>query len=261
MASRLPFPHSLRIWTVDDNQLHFPSGRSVGNCRNDAKRLARDSGIPLAAAQDRVAAENGGAGTWAQSLRVLRERPSQEAIDSLPSSALPFMKREDVLAVISKHPITLFGYGPYRDEVIKLRSYRAALEAGQEQLLNRIDECNKAVMFLRYVNKRKTLNSKVGSSYGLKHRAEGFLKSLRDAPKDPYVANGAFICAAIHAGFEFKTHLDSPNVTFNMSSRSPVFEWGRLKSRARASWAMRLTGDAVRLKELEDLLELEGTTL
>ena len=40
------------------------------------------------------------------------------------------------------------------------------------------------------------------------------------------MANGAFICAALHLGFEMqRTDPSSPNAYFNMSAKSPVFEW------------------------------------
>ncbi|WP_152446836.1 hypothetical protein [Janthinobacterium sp. HH01] len=51
----------------------FPSGRSVGNCRKDAKRLARQEQIPLHAAFDRISNANGMPYPWARALSILDE--------------------------------------------------------------------------------------------------------------------------------------------------------------------------------------------
>jgi hypothetical protein len=53
--------------------MKFPSGRSVGNCRKDAKRLAKQEQIPLHAAFDRVANVNGISQPWARALTFLNE--------------------------------------------------------------------------------------------------------------------------------------------------------------------------------------------
>ncbi len=51
------------------------------------------------------------------------------------------------------------------------------------------------------------------SSYGLKHMIE-------HSGAADYVTNGAFIAAAIHAGFTYKLTPHSPNVMFNISEKS-----------------------------------------
>lgn len=239
---------------MDDEKLLFPSGRSVGNCRKDAKRLAQESGVPLSTAQDRVVALNGGTGTWSQSLIALRLVPPRPSV-ALDGST---MTLADIQAVLNKHPITLFGHGPSSEAVTQGGSYGAALAAGQSDLLADLDECNKAIRFLQHLDKRKTINSKAGSSYGLKHQADRFLSKLVDAPSNPYVANGAFICAAEHMGFQMGLYRDSPNPTFNISSRSPAFEWDRLRSRSRGS--MGITNQAAdRLELLERQLGVRPT--
>jgi hypothetical protein len=57
-------------------------------------------------------------------------------------------------------------------------------------------------------------------SYSLKHRVERW--ATRRGVEDYYVSNGAFIAAAIHCGFTQKWIIDTPNVWFNISKRSPA---------------------------------------
>jgi hypothetical protein len=64
--------------------------------------------------------------------------------------------------------------------------------------------------WLRRFNKRKSLN-KCGSSYGLKHVAEGTIG---------YITNGVFIAAAIAEGFQARRIGDGPNAWFNISSQA-----------------------------------------
>lgn len=207
----------------------FPSGRSVGNCRNDAKRKSRDQNISLTEAQNQVAIDNGGKISWAYSVEnLVRQSWPREPTD------LPGMSQADIRAVMDRCPeLTRNGWGIAAQEVEKAGSYDAALRNGQTSLLRSVDECNRCLRFLQHVEKRKSINPKVGSSYGLKHEVERFLDLLKaDAPANCYVANGSFICAALHLGFEVKRLTwNNPNVHFNMSSKSPVFEWRRLQSR------------------------------
>lgn len=52
----------------------FPSGRTVNQCKKDSKRLARNEGIPLHEAQDRVACENGMNCSWAEAMATLKKQ-------------------------------------------------------------------------------------------------------------------------------------------------------------------------------------------
>ena len=58
------------------DQLKFPSGRSVGNCRKDAKRQAGASSIPLHQALDEVARKNGADKAWHHALNDLQTQIS-----------------------------------------------------------------------------------------------------------------------------------------------------------------------------------------
>lgn len=214
--------------TIDSQK--FPSGRSVGNCRKDAKRLSREQKIPLHEAQDRVAKVNGIDLPWG--LAIQRTIAATKTADSISVQPVKLMSILDLQRVIRDHPrITHFGMGVPLRGIKNMEEHHSAMVEGRQQLINAIDECNRACLFLAHVEKRKTFNPEVGSSYGLKHQAEGFLRALPNAKKtDCYVANGSFICAAIFLGFDYKVEsYDSPNVHFNMSSRSPAFMWRKLK--------------------------------
>lgn len=69
----------------------------------------------------------------------------------------------------------------------------------------------------------KTVRAGIGS-YGLKHIAENYACTYPGGEElgPQYVANGALIAAAVHAGFKMKTYVDDLgydelNVSFNMS--------------------------------------------
>ncbi len=79
----------------------------------------------------------------------------------------------------------------------------------QKALLNDTESFQKICVWLKKVNKIKTINRK-HSSYYLKHVAEQEIG---------YITNGVFIAAAIDCGFNFESD-DSPNVFFNMSEKS-----------------------------------------
>lgn len=85
-----------------------------------------------------------------------------------------------------------------------------------------LDQSLLALGLVQRIPATRTIRSGSGS-YRLKHIAENSTCALpcgtRLAPR--YVANGALIVAAVHAGFGYKTHFDelgyeSVNVTFNM---------------------------------------------
>ena len=83
-----------------------------------------------------------------------------------------------------------------------------------------------ALAFIQRVKAIKTIGSGRGS-YGLKHIAENFRCTFPEGAElgPRYVANGALIAAAVHAGFKFRKYFDhlgyeSLNVSFNMSKAS-----------------------------------------
>ncbi|HMN15871.1 MAG TPA: hypothetical protein PKD55_26435 [Bellilinea sp.] len=209
------------------DSLSFPSGRTVGNCRKDAKRLAKQKQIPLHKAQDIVAAENGSSHSWGHAIALLKTQPQPV----LPSRSASLMSQADIRAVMVSHPnLTHFGIGIFRLPRQSVEERRVVFERERGSLAGALDECNRAMRFLMHALKRKTINAR-HSSYGLKHMTEDFMGRLPDV-SNTYVANGAFICAAIHLGFDVApAGPDSPNVCFNISDRSPVIEWLHLRDR------------------------------
>ncbi|MBW1673630.1 MAG: DUF4263 domain-containing protein [Deltaproteobacteria bacterium] len=91
----------------------------------------------------------------------------------------------------------------------------------RETLKNAVEEFRLACNWLSKLEKRKTINEKAPSSYGLKHMAEDWANR--------YISNGVLIAAAIHLGFKYKTYWDSCNVHFNISSRSSELNKSRYK--------------------------------
>lgn len=80
-----------------------------------------------------------------------------------------------------------------------------------------------SLCFLEKVPKTKTVRTK-GGSYWIKHIAENFPCTYPNGESlgPVYVPNGVLIAAALHAGFNMKTHIDAygyeeVNVSFNMS--------------------------------------------
>lgn len=91
-----------------------------------------------------------------------------------------------------------------------MQRYQAKIKEGQQSLLNELDAINKCVEWLADVAKTKTLNRK-RTSYDYKHIVEEDIG---------YLSNGAFIVAAILAGFTVKRECeDSLNGRVNISER------------------------------------------
>ena len=106
--------------------------------------------------------------------------------------------------VLEEFPkLTLYGYGAPRDQPFE--PWRKELVEADE---TRVRAC--ALWLLEHIEPTRTINKRLPTSYGLKHRYE-------DAT-GAYIENGLFIAAAICAGFDFD-HGDV-NVQFNMSKRS-----------------------------------------
>jgi hypothetical protein len=96
----------------------------------------------------------------------------------------------------------------------------------QRELLEAEEEFLLALAFVSQIPKIKTARSGRGS-YRLKHIAENYACTYPTGEKlgPRYVSNGALIAASVHAGFNFKKHVDqlgydNLNVTFNMSKKS-----------------------------------------
>ncbi len=120
------------------------------------------------------------------------------------------MTRDDIKKIMDKNQeLNDFGFG-YYFEVKRMPSdeMNKWFEKNRQRLLDKDKECTSICEWLLNIQKRKTIDKSV-TSYSLKHIAE---KEIG------YITNGAFICAAIHMGFNFK--IISPNAYFNMSWKS-----------------------------------------
>lgn len=134
--------------------------------------------------------------------------------------------------VSAEHPrVTIFGIGagqPQRLEDGRRETpheHYVRLQEGRTRLEG--DEAAEAFLvclaLLARVSRTKTVRPKT-NSYWIKHIAENFPAKYPEggALGPRYIPNGALIAAAIHAGFEYRTHVDdlgydSLNASFNMS--------------------------------------------
>jgi hypothetical protein len=221
----------------------FPSGRTVGRCRQDAKTLARAEGIPLHHALDRIAAHNGLAMPWPLAMNQLNSSSTPPAAAGLVPMTLADIQRVlDREPHLSRYGIGLawFGKKTMDERWAEFNKWRAEMLTDDT-----LAECNRVHRYLAHVNAIKSFGAG-GSSYGLKHAVERYTRALSNSG-DKYVSNGAFICAALHNDFKMRLRGTSPNPVFNMSARSPAFLWERLASRGR-----------IAPKEFEQLQQIEA---
>jgi len=151
------------------------------------------------------------------------------------SSPIPFYHaatRVALQAVLDKTPkLCVLGIGagePRRKPDGKFenaREHYARFLESRKEFMNPfvVEEFLRSLAFLARVQPTKTIRSEA-HSYRLKHIAENYnCRYPEGMPLGPhYVANGAMIAAAIHAGFRYKTYVDAlgwdvRNVDFNMS--------------------------------------------
>jgi hypothetical protein len=145
MASRLP---AFCEETIMSDSWKFPSGRSVGNCRKDAKRLARQEKIPLNEALDRIASANGTSLPWPRALLILgQSQPSthmkldEKGVKYLRSAPLIYTIRAKYLTAGMLH-VAQFERGAF--EVARIRNISVVsadslkIDLGPEGHANRI---------------------------------------------------------------------------------------------------------------------------
>lgn len=120
--------------------------------------------------------------------------------------------------VLYKHPkLTYFGWG-VPDELKlfregKTEEIEARRKELREQLFQAYDEFERAYKFCIQLEKLTKINPK-HTSYSYKQHAEEY--------SGDKVSNGAFIAAAICAGFKKRVDEFNPNVWFNINERSLV---------------------------------------
>ncbi len=124
------------------------------------------------------------------------------------------MNKLDLERIMEQEPLlctTGFGLSNLRQYGLEER--RAELAKRRASLLNSVETCHKVSEWLTAnIVSRKTINT-TATSYSFKHQAE---KAIGE-----YVSNGAFIAAAIHAGFKYKIAPGSqnPNAYFNIKTQ------------------------------------------
>lgn len=223
--------------------LRFPSGLTIDRAKQRAKTAVKAGKSPtLTHAQDAISYAQIGL-PWSKAIPHLKKHEK--------SNIQQFMTSRDILSVMKDLPtLTHYGFGAYKERPFSMSDYLKKVEQEKESLTKAVDECNKACMYIQHFNKRKTINGR-SSTYGLKHRAENYLRCLMNID-DEYVANGAFICAAYYMGFNVVQGINgSPNGFINFSSTSPITKWERL-----SATRLRSSKTIIELAQLEHDLKL-----
>lgn len=116
------------------------------------------------------------------------------------------LRKKDLICAVEKEPLlSAFGlHGSNREP---------SFEREREALAKSFEMFQVCSEYLRFCKPIKTINPRVGSSYGLKHEVERW--------SGVYVHNGAFIAAVIHAGIKYKIIPGSPNIYLAISSKLP----------------------------------------
>lgn len=120
--------------------------------------------------------------------------------------------------VLNKNPkLTYYGWGVPDELKLFREGRREEMEALRielrNQLYNAYDEFERAYDFCSKLEKLTKINPK-HTSYSYKQHAEEYSGAK--------VSNGAFIAAAISAGFKKRVDEFNPNVWFNINERSLV---------------------------------------
>jgi hypothetical protein len=119
---------------------------------------------------------------------------------------------DDLAQVMEQYPtLTSFGFGIFEGQGSNTGTeYEQKLQAARLRLLQSVEQCSRAYVWLKPVAKIHSINRR-HSSYGLKHWLERCYSPY-------YCSNGALIAAALL--LEFKAAREGPNAYFNMSERS-----------------------------------------
>ena len=115
---------------------------------------------------------------------------------------------------IAKVPtLTYFGVGIYKRPASEAAASEA-IAAGQAKLRAAVHEVEQCVAWLSGVRAVRTIQ-RFPSSYTFKHSVEGW---LRRQGRPAYIANGAFVAAAVGTG-RYPFAIQEPNVCFGFSSK------------------------------------------
>ena len=220
--------------SVDAMKADLTKTMLVVKSSHRCEALARAFGFRTYASLRAAVAEPAGAGVCAADAEVfaayLADRDFTVDMRLFHHAAA----RAAIAAVLAAEPqLNRHGYGagdPRRVNGVRetLADRARRVEAARAEFMHEscVEEFLLALVHVLRLTPTKVINSRA-DSYGLKHDAEKQSCTYPEGqPLGPrYVSNGAFIVAAVHAGFRFKTHeplsgYPSPNVAFNMSARS-----------------------------------------
>jgi hypothetical protein len=156
---------------------------------------------------------------------------ASKGFDASPIPLFHAVAGAAIKGVLDNHPylsIWGFGFGQPRNSETEKERYQRFVEDQKELLTSHAaEEFLLSLALIRRLEKIKGISPSAGS-YRLKHIAENYSAFYPDGSTKlgpRYVSNGAFIVAAVHAGFKYKSYrdglgYDAINVCFNMSKRS-----------------------------------------
>jgi hypothetical protein len=124
---------------------------------------------------------------------------------------MKLMKIDLLNAVEKESMLTNFGIGI--PSATPKNKRKEIFQKERESLKKNFEQFQVCCEWLSLCRRRKTINTKIGTSYGLKHRVEKHFGK--------YVTNGAFIAAVIHLGIPYKIATGSPNIKVALSSSLP----------------------------------------
>lgn len=155
-------------------------------------------------------------------LSAPQEQPWHSLVETTPEEAAELVER-----ALKRHArLTAFGIGIFDEERRRkeARGSAAALaildadfQRERAELATRLVQVAACADWIKKQDLIRSFNNE-HTSYGYKHAVEAWI-SLRGGPH-LYVANGAFIAAALGLGLDVKTTIGSANAIFKFSKRT-----------------------------------------
>lgn len=117
-------------------------------------------------------------------------------------------------AVRIRHPLLAwYGFGPRPQDRYEFHRHRTVMTEPRQ-----VEQFLRAVEWLEQARRTRTIRRR-RTSYGWKHVAERW-HSRRSPGRDPYIAEGMFIAAAIHLGFLSSPMRNGTSVWLNIAAAS-----------------------------------------
>lgn len=131
------------------------------------------------------------------------------------------MTQSEYNNIIDSHPtLTAHGFGVDQISYYTEKQRTALIQRERPALYNYYEDFLKSVEYLKLLKRRKSVNNRVGTTYGLKHKVERWVYRHTNIPC--YIHEGAFIAAAIALGFTMKPQRGSTSVYLNISNNAKV---------------------------------------